>query len=161
MEITLEQSLAAAVRYIQDNSETNTKLYFDEIPEDFYVPSVYFQVPTTSGRKATLRSYCTTITLNCWFMEAQDWDAYAKAADMRDLIMLNNCIVPLYDLDGNRTGKGIRTGVPDTRKIDDGTVQLSLSFDIYFRPEEEHQKMQKLYIAWKDVKEDFKGQEVG
>ena len=161
MEITLEQGLAAVVRYIQDHAEEGTKLYFDELPEDFYVPSVYFQIPFTSGRKSTLRTYCTTITLNCWFMEAQDWDAYAKAADMRDLMMLNNCIVPLYDLDGNRTGKGIRTGVPDTRKIDDGTVQLSLSFDIYFRPEEEHQKMQKLYIAWKDVKEDFKGQEVG
>ena len=161
MEITLEQGLAAVVRYIQDHAEEGTKLYFDELPEDFYVPSVYFQIPLASGRKVTLRTYCTAITLNCWFMEAQDWDAYAKAADMRDLIMLNNCIVPLYDLDGNRTGKGIRTGVPDTRKIDDGTVQLSLSFDIYFRPEEEHQKMQKLYIAWKDVKEDFKGQEVG
>lgn len=161
MEITLEQGLAAVVRYIQDHAEEGTKLYFDELPEDFYVPSVYFQIPFTSGRKATLRTYCTTINLNCWFMESQDWDAYAKAAEMRDLIMLNNCIVPLYDLDGNRTGKGIRTGVPDTRKIDDGTVQLSLSFDIYFCPEEEHQKMQKLYIAWKDVKEDFKGQEVG
>lgn len=161
MEITLEQGLAAVVRYIQDHAEEGTKLYFDELPEDFYVPSVYFQIPFTSGRKATLRTYCTTINLNCWFMESQDWDAYAKAAEMRDLIMLYNCIVPLYDLDGNRTGKGIRTGIPDTRKIDDGTVQLSLSFDIYFRPEEEHQKMQKLYIAWKDVKEDFKGQEVG
>ena len=110
MEITLEQGLAAVVRYIQDHAEEGTKLYFDELPEDFYVPSVYFQIPFTSGRKSTLRTYCTTITLNCWFMEAQDWDAYAKAADMRDLIMLNNCIVPLYDLDGNRTGKGIRTG---------------------------------------------------
>ena len=94
-------------------------------------------------------------------MEAQDWDAYAKAAEMRDSIMLDNCVVPLYDVEGNRTGRGIRTGFPDTRKIADGTVQLSLSFDIYFRPEEEHQKMQKLYIAWKDVKQNFNGQEVG
>lgn len=161
MEITLEQGLAAVVRYIQDHSEEGTKLYFDELPEDFYVPSVYFQIPFTSGRKATLRTYCTAITLNCWFMEAQDWDAYAKAAEMRDSIMLDNCVVPLYDVEGNQTGRGIRTGVPDTRKIADGTVQLSLSFDIYFHPEEEHQKMQKLYIAWKDVKEKFKGQEVG
>ncbi len=161
MEITLEQGLAAVVRYIQDHAEEGTKLYFDELPEDFYVPSVYFQIPFTSGRKATLRTYCTAITLNCWFMEAQDWDAYAKAAEMRDSIMLDNCVVPLYDVEGNRTGRGIRTGFPDTRKIADGTVQLSLSFDIYFRPEEEHQKMQKLYIAWKDVKQNFNGQEVG
>lgn len=157
MEITLEQGLAAVVRYIQGHTEEGTKLYFEEIPEDFYVPSVYFQVPFTSGRKATLRTYCTAITLNCWFMGVKDWDAYAKAADMRDRIMLDNCIVPLYDVEGNPTGKGIRTGFPDTRKIDEGIAQLSLSFDIYFRPEEEHTKMQKLYIAWEGVKEKYKG----
>ena len=40
MNINLEQSLAAVVRFIQDNSEEGTQWYFDEIPEDFYVPSV-------------------------------------------------------------------------------------------------------------------------
>ena len=69
MEITLEQGLAAAVRYIQDHAVEGTKLYFDEIPESFFVPSVYFQIPYTSGRKVTLRSYAVKTTLNCWFME--------------------------------------------------------------------------------------------
>lgn len=153
MEITLEQGLAAAVRYIQDNAERGTKLYFDEIPENFYVPSVYFQAPYTAGRKATLRSYCTTITMNCWFMESKDWDAQAKVADMRDSIMLDNCVLPVYDAEGNPVGKGIRCTAPETRKIDEGIVQLSFSIDVYFHPETEHIKMQKLYLAWKKVKE--------
>lgn len=38
MNVNLEQSLAAVVRFIQDNSEEGTQLYFDEIPENFYVP---------------------------------------------------------------------------------------------------------------------------
>ena len=38
MEITLEQGLAAVVRYIQDHAEEGTKLYFDELPEDFICP---------------------------------------------------------------------------------------------------------------------------
>ena len=64
MNVNLEQSLAAVVRFIQDNSEEGTQLYFDEIPENFYVPSVYFQIPYSAGRKATLSSYCTTMTMN-------------------------------------------------------------------------------------------------
>lgn len=52
MNVNLEQSLAAVVRFIQDNSEEGTQLYFDEIPENFYVPSVYFQIPYSAGRKS-------------------------------------------------------------------------------------------------------------
>lgn len=148
MEITLEQSLAAAVRYIQDNSETNTKLYFDEIPEDFYVPSIYFQVPTTSGRKATLRSYCTTITMNVWFMASDDWSAYANAAEMRDKIMLDNCEMPVYAADGKNTERYIRVNEPDTRRIDEGINQLSFSIDVYFHPEYQKTKIQTLHTAW-------------
>ena len=54
MNVNLEQSLAAVVRFIQDNSEEGTQLYFDEIPENFYVPSVYFQIPYSAGRKGFL-----------------------------------------------------------------------------------------------------------
>lgn len=72
MNVNLEQSLAAVVRFIQDNSEEGTQLYFDEIPENFYVPSVYFQIPYSAGRKATLSSYCTTMTMNIWFILIDD-----------------------------------------------------------------------------------------
>ena len=54
MNVNLEQSLAAVVRFIQDNSEEGTQLYFDEIPENFYVPSVYFHIPYSAGRKGFL-----------------------------------------------------------------------------------------------------------
>ena len=54
MDITLGQNLASIVRYIQENSAPGTKLYFDEIPECFFVPSIYFQVPVTSDRKSVV-----------------------------------------------------------------------------------------------------------
>ena len=143
MNVNLEQSLAAVVRFIQDNSEEGTQLYFDEIPENFYVPSVYFQIPYSSGRKATLSSYCTTMTMNIWFMAHFDWDAQVVAASMRDEIMLNDCQVPIVDEDGKVTGKALRVTPPTTRKVDEGIVQLSLSFDVYFQPEAQRTKMQK------------------
>ena len=151
MEITLEQSLAAAVRFIQDNASEGTKLYFDEVPSQFEVPSIYFQIPVTSGRKATLSTYCTAVTLNCWFMEGADWDAQMKAADMRDCIMLSNCCIPIIGEDGMKTGMEMRIRAPDTRKIDDGIVQLAFSFDVYFSAQKDMQKMQGFYTAWREV----------
>ena len=159
MDITLEQSLAAAVRYIQDNMAEGTKPYFDEIPENFYVPSVYFQVPYTAGKKVTLRSYRTTLTINCWFMEAKDWDAHAKAADMRDCLMMDDCKIPVFSEDGEPTGTYLRTGEPDTHKIDEGIVQLSFTIDAYFHPEKQCTKMQQLYIAWKNITQKIEEQE--
>ena len=152
MEITLEQGLAAAVRYIQDHAVEGTKLYFDEIPESFFVPSVYFQIPYTSGRKVTLRSYAVKTTLNCWFMERYDWDAEAKAADMRDMLLLDNCCIPVYEENGTKVGYAVRVAEPETRKIDEGIVQLSFSFEVYFHPGQSHEKMQRMYTAWNNIK---------
>ena len=154
MNINLEQSLAAVVRFIQDNSEEGTQLYFDEIPEDFYVPSVYFQIPYTAGRKATLSSYCTTMTMNIWFMAHLDWEAQAQAASMRDEIMLHDCLVPVVDEDEKKTGKALRVTPPSTRKIDEGIVQLSFSFDVYFHLKKQGEKMQKLYLVWQTIKQE-------
>lgn len=154
MNINLEQSLAAVVRFIQDNSEEGTKLYFDEIPENFYVPSVYFQIPYTAGRKATLSSYCTTMTMNIWFMAYLDWEAQAAAASMRDEIMLNNCLLPIMDEAGKATGKELRVAPPATRKINEGIVQLSFSFDVYFQLQKQGEKMQKLYLVWQTIKQE-------
>lgn len=157
MEVTLEQSLASAIRFIQDNAAEGTKPYFDEVPAQFEVPSIYFQIPVTSGRKATLSTYCTTVTLNCWFMEGVDWDAQMKAADMRDCIMLNNCSIPIINVDGTQTGRTMRVGAPDTRKIDEGIVQLAFSFDIYFAPQKDTEKMQNFYTAWQSVVQRLSG----
>lgn len=108
-----------------------------------------------SDGEATLSSYCTTMTMNIWFMAHLDWDAQAVAASMRDEIMLNDCQVPIVDEDGKVTGKALRVTPPTTRKVDEGIVQLSLSFDVYFQPEAQRTKMQKFYLAWQNAKQEI------
>ncbi|NBH99325.1 hypothetical protein D7Y41_28230 [Anaerotruncus sp. 1XD22-93] len=152
MDITLGQNLASIVRYIQENSAPGTKLYFDEIPECFFVPSIYFQVPVTSGQRATLRSYGTATIMNMWFMEAKDWDAHMRAEEMRDSIMLGNCEVPVVDKSGQDTGRTLRVTPPETRRVDEGIVQLSFSFKVYFHPEKGVAKVQRLHVAWQEAK---------
>lgn len=146
MDITLEQSLASAIRYIQDNTVEGTKYYFGEIPEDYEVPSIYFQPPYTTGSKATLRSYRTRMTLNIWFMESSTWDAKKKALDMMERIMLDECKFPLVKPSGEKSEFGLRVTEPDVRKIENGIVQLTFSFDTYFHPEKDTQKIQKFYV---------------
>lgn len=148
MEITLEQGLASAIRYIQDNTAEGTEYYFGEIAEDYYVPSVYFQIPFLSGGKATLRTYKQTLTMNIWFMEHETWDAQSKAAEMLEKIMLDDCIFPIVSKDGSKTDRGLRIEEPATRKIDDGIVQLTFSFDAYFHSERNVEKIQKFYIEF-------------
>ena len=41
--IELEQSFASVVRYIQNKADNNAALYFDDLPEAFAVPSLYFR----------------------------------------------------------------------------------------------------------------------
>ena len=95
------------------------------------------------------------MTMNIWFMAHLDWDAQAVAASMRDEIMLNDCQVPIVDEDGKVTGKALRVTPPTTRKVDEGIVQLSLSFDVYFQPEAQRTKTQKFYLAWQNAKQEI------
>lgn len=145
MDITLEQGLASAIRYIQDNTAEGTEYYFGEIPEDYKVPSIYFQPPYTTGDKVTLRSYRTRATLNVWFMNAQTWDAQKLAHDMMECIMLDDCIFHIVNVEGEKLEKGLRVTEPETRKIENGIVQLAFSFDAYFHPEKDAPKIQKFY----------------
>ena len=73
MEITLEQTLASAVRYIQNRAATKQAPYFDDIPESFTVPALYFPVPQTASKKVTFSTYLTTIRTEAWFVASTDW----------------------------------------------------------------------------------------
>lgn len=155
MNITLEQSLASAVRYILDNDVEGTKAYFDEIPEKFYVPSVYFPVPYVEGRKATLRSYQNTFTFDAWVMAGTDWDAEARAASLRDAIMLDGLAIPIIAVDGTETGKALKTQEPTQRRIDEGIVCVSIPMRDYFYLGVERTKAENLVFAWNKIKETY------
>ena len=155
MNITLEQSLASAVRYIIDNDVEGSKAYFDEIPEKFYVPSVYFPVPYVEGQKATLRSFRNTITFDAWVMAGTDWDAETRAAALRDAIMLDGLAIPIIEIDGTATGKALKTQEPTQRRVDEGIVCVSIPIKDYFYREEEHTKADNIVYAWNNVVELF------
>lgn len=136
MDLKLEQYLASAVRYIQLRSDVSPVLYFDNIPENFAVPSIYFPVPRTSSRRVTLQTYLTTIRMEAWFMASSDWLAYAAAAHIRDCILLDGCAIEIMEKDGTPTGKGMRVTEPEISRVDEGIQKLSFELKHYLSKKE-------------------------
>lgn len=128
----LEQCLGSAVRYIQDNVDGEPTLYFDDIPEKFMVPSIYFPVPRTTGRRVTFETYLNTIYFEAWFMASTDWLAYSAASDMRDCIMLDNCNIRCVNADGTFAKRAYRISEPEIIPIATGIVKLAFSIRDYF-----------------------------
>lgn len=132
MEISnLGQCLASAVSYIQDHSSIEAPPYFDEIPEAFVVPSIYFPVPRVICKKVTLASFCFTVMVNCQFMAVDQWEAYQYAADVRDHLLVDHCAIPILKKDGLPEGNYMRITEPEIRNIDRRSVQLSFDLKQY------------------------------
>lgn len=148
MEITLEQSLAAAVRYVQDHLEEGTCLYFDDMPENFCVPSVYFPVPRTVGKKVTFDTYLMTIYFEAWFMANTDWQAEGAAAVVRESLLIDNCRIDSRDIDGNTTGKIFHVTDVETNPVETGIIRLSFGIQHYFsRAQETKSEIGKIVLS--------------
>ncbi|MCI9645333.1 MAG: hypothetical protein HFH40_00715 [Lachnospiraceae bacterium] len=128
----LGQVLASAVRYIQDNSGIYAAPYFDKVPEDFIVPSMYFPIPKVGSRKATLSSYCSTLSMECWFMAMDEWEAYRHASGVQRCLLRDGCAIPVVGQGGEASGWSVRATDPEVRKIDGRTVRLSFGLKHYF-----------------------------
>lgn len=143
----LEQCLGSAVRYIQDNAGEYEALYFDDLPENFMVPSIYFPVPKTSSRKVTFQTYLTTIYMEAWFMASADWIAYANASNVRDCLVLNDCAFNIVEKDGKALGKGIRVDNIEVDPIGTGVVKLSFAIKDYFSKEKNELKANNISFS--------------
>lgn len=153
----LGQSLASAVSYIQNHSSIEALLYFDEIPEEFVVPSIYFPVPRVICKKVTLASFCFTVMVNCQFMAVDQWEAYQYAADVRDHLLVDHCAIPILKKDGLPEGNYMRITEPEIRNIDHRSVQLSFDLKQYVSFEKtEEVKAKDIIFAGIVKKEELK-----
>lgn len=172
MEFTLEQSFASAVCYVQDRLNEGTKLYFDDMPENFFVPSVYFPVPRTSGKKVTFDTYLMTIYFEAWFMASKDWLSEAAAAVVRDNLLLDNCRIDSVNRDGTSTGKIFRVTDVETQNVETGITKLIFGIQHYFSKEQDDEnrihkvntivvrKTETAYSAWLKATEEYRKEEV-
>lgn len=156
----LEQCMGSVVRYIQNHADVKNPPIFDEIPENFMVPSLYFPVPWTRCKKVTLSTYRTQLIFMCQFLASTDTEAYRKAVNVRDCMLIDELAIQLMNKDGSLGEGCVRAEEPDIRRIERGVVQLSFNVNQYFTPvKDQASKIQKfnfnglikeddLYTAW-------------
>lgn len=155
-QITLEQSIASVVRFILDNDVEGSKAYFDEIPDSYYSPSIYFPVPYVEGQQVTLRSYLNTITFVAWFQARTDWEAEARVAKVRDTLTLSRLRIPILNKDGTETGQKIAVEQPQQRKIEEGIVSLSIPVKDYYYWNIDCDKINHIIPEWKEATDQFR-----
>ena len=116
-----EQVLASAVKYVQENCKEELNFYFDEIPENFLVPALYFPVPQVISKKVTLASYASTLFLEVWFLAKEEWKAYSYARNVQESILQAECMLPIVKKDGTKEDWSLRVTEPEVQKIDQRT----------------------------------------
>ena len=138
MNITLERSLFSIVHCLTEGFDTEkTMIIFDEMPEDFTVPAIYFPTPISRSRKETFGSYRTTLTMRVMYFEADDWSAYERAATARDDLILMDCRIPLVDDDGAELEVGyVRIREVETGKDENSVHYLQFELPVYFGGED-------------------------
>ena len=111
------------------------------------MPSVYFPVPEIVSGGDTLSTYALSYSWYVKFFHKDTQSAHELAfAALTELLSRRN-LIPLIDKDGEYTGKGFRLKDPEIKTVDDGAVQLTLTWDSrrpYFR--EPTKKVTKLKL---------------
>ena len=148
----LDREIASAMRYLIDVTD-NPNPYYYTIPEQFLTPAIYFPQPEITTRGDTLNTYALEFS---WFIKFFDKDtqsAHLLAFAALTALQYKMCVVPLIDEAGELTGRGFRMKDPSLRTVDDGAVQLSLSWDSprpYFDPPKQKAMVYHLNLWVKD-----------
>lgn len=124
----LEQELASIARFIFDNTGIQA-VYYNEMPESFQTPSLYFPVPEVMTRGDTMNSYALVYSWYVKVFDKRSNTAYNKAFNVLNAIKRKRNLIPLINPDGTLAGGGIRVKDPRLSKLDTGVVQIQIDWD--------------------------------
>lgn len=124
----LEQEIASIIKFTLD-SAGNPAPYYNEVKENFIVPSCYFPSPEIDTDGETFRTYRLHYTWFIKFFHKTTEDSYAMA--LRVLLALKGArnLVPLIGTDGKKTGDGLRINDPELKKVDSGVYQIKIEWN--------------------------------
>lgn len=121
----LEKEIAALVRFIEP---FNLKTYFKDLPEGFATPSVYFPPPEVNSMTHSVSTYANAFSLFMKVFGKNSMEAYFYASQIEKAILRRRSRIPLYDRDGNLTGKCFRVDKVGIKNIDTGVAQITLDW---------------------------------
>lgn len=119
---SLNIELASIMAYVY--SIYSCKIYEDEIPEQFEMPSIYYPPPTVIDGNDTNMTYLKTYTVNVKLFHHKLKVANKKVELIADSIRGNRMMIPMIDEEGNKTGDFIRVSSIETRLSDHFAVMI-------------------------------------
>ena len=146
-EANMEQEIASIIKFVLAEAGNPTP-YYDEVPQDFFIPSVFFPVPELDTDGETFKTYRIRFSWFIKFFHRTTPEAYDMAMAVLTALKRARNLVPLIDTDGTETGEKLRLRDPRAKKIDSGVCQLMLEWDSR-RPYDlpDYETMQNHYIS--------------
>lgn len=123
------QEIASIMKFVLDNSD-GVSPYYNSVPENFVVPSVYFNVPIAKTRGDTTSGYSIDYDFDILFFHKTVNEAYDITLNVLTIINSNKCKIPLIDWEGKPTGKYVRISETSISKSDEIKVSLKLTFSM-------------------------------
>lgn len=124
----LEQEVASIIKFILD-STGNPAPYYNEVKENFVVPSCYFPSPEIGTGGETFRTYRLHYIWLVKFFHSTTEGAYQMALTALTALKGARNLVPIISTDGSRTGDGLRINDPEIKKVDSGVYHIKIEWD--------------------------------
>ncbi|MDE5564983.1 MAG: hypothetical protein K2I93_07485 [Oscillospiraceae bacterium] len=105
-------------------------LYEDNVPENFMVPSLYFPPHAVFPSASALGSYQSSYTIYAKVFAATKREAEELAEKIVQGIMLQKCLIPVFEENGADSGNVIKLEPPSSKGIDEGMAQITLTYKI-------------------------------
>ncbi|WP_404407731.1 phage portal protein [Jeotgalibacillus malaysiensis] len=105
------------------------KVYTEEVPEDFEIPSMYFPEPFSFGGGDTNMTFLKTYSLNIKLFHQTKQKAYSEAEKIATAIERARSVVPMVDPAGVLTGEYLRIGRIEVRGSGPGVATIVVNWD--------------------------------
>ena len=113
-------------RFLYDNNKV--KLYFDDVPEELQVPSMFFPIPELMPTIDSTSTFRCNYTMYVKIFEKTKQEAMTKANELAYKILKNKLKVPVVMEDGTVTKENIKLNNIQPRGVDDMAAQLAISW---------------------------------
>lgn len=124
----MEQEPASIARFIL-GAVSGLTPYYEKIPQDFIVPSVFFPKPIPTSRGDTFSCYALEYDWTITFFASTDEEAQENALAALNALCYKRRLVPLIGEDGEPVaGRGIRLNDPELRKPDSLACELRVTW---------------------------------
>lgn len=126
----LEREAASVMAFVLQSTK-NPAAYFENVPESFVCPAVFFPQPEIVTAGDTLSSYAMQYSWYIKFFAKTTSEAFSMAFDALVDLKRNHNLVPLLDEVGNKlTGAGrfLRLDDPSAKPMEDGAAHLVLTW---------------------------------